>query len=372
MNTPDPDLVLSLVEHAPDAMFVVGPGGVIQFANPAAGTLFRCSLEDLIDQPIEILVPKGERPQHVVSRTEFESAARTRHMGELDDPVLALRLDDTEFPADVMLVPMGGGTVLCVVRDMTALVAVQREREAARTALELANAELAASNAAKAEVMAVAAHDLRNPLTVIRAYLELLKLRSDSVPVQPWQFALRQMSEATDYMLSLISDLLDVAKIEEGNLRLNRTRTDVGELVQTAVEGQRILAHAKHVTIAMSLDHGTVHRDLDPMRISQVLQNLLSNAIKFSPLHATVDVVVADAPDGTVVISVTDHGAGIPEAEVARMFHRYAVGSTRGTAGEPSTGLGLAIVTKIVNEHGGRIWVDSKPGAGSTFHIALP
>ena len=172
-------------------------------------------------------------------------------------------------------------------------------------------------------------------------------------------------------MLKLINDLLDVAKIESGRLDLELATGDLCGQIEENLTMNRMLAEKKGIRLDFAPECGVPLFRFDPGKIEQVLNNLISNAIKFSAPGTAVTVQASRVND-SVVVSVRDHGQGIPAEELDKLFKPFGKTTVRSTAGEKSTGLGLAICRKIVEGHGGRIWAESEVGKGSTFSFSLP
>jgi signal transduction histidine kinase len=172
-------------------------------------------------------------------------------------------------------------------------------------------------------------------------------------------------------MLRLLNDLLDVSAIESGNLNLRLVKADLGQVVKNNVEFNNVVSQKKHITIQFDQSGQIPEIYFDEMKIEQVLNNLISNAVKFSQPGTKVDVSMARNGD-SIVVSVSDKGPGIPEAELGRLFMPFERTSVKSTGGEKSTGLGLSIVRKLILGHKGKIWVESTVGNGSTFYYSLP
>lgn len=226
-------------------------------------------------------------------------------------------------------------------------------------------------NELKNKFLGMVAHDLRNPLSTIKGYLELFlaghlgKLTSDQNEVMD------DMNQTSDHMLGLINDLLDVTAIETGNLQLKREPTKPGELLQTIQASLRVLAQAKSIEIKLDIPISVPLLHLDQARMKQVLTNLITNAVKYS-FSRTIILLSVRVFEKEVWISVRDQGQGIPVEEMKNLFKDFSRTSVKPTAGEKSIGLGLAITRRIVEAHGGIIWVDSEIGKGSTFIFSLP
>lgn len=233
------------------------------------------------------------------------------------------------------------------------------------------NVELEKLNDEKNRFLGMAAHDLRNPLHAIQMYSEFL-LEEASPQMSPEHIEFIEIiHSSSQFMLRLVNDLLDVAKIESGKLELDASLTDLASLVQKNVEINNLLASRKNISVTFELRGAVPNISLDSSKLEQALNNLVSNAVKFSNPGSHVDVRLTST-DAEIIISVSDQGQGIPENELGKLFQPFQRISVKSTGGEDSTGLGLAIVKKIVTGHNGRVWVESELGKGSTFFIALP
>jgi len=244
------------------------------------------------------------------------------------------------------------------------LVTTQRE-------LVKRNVELERLNEIKNQFIGVAAHDLRNPLQVIDGYSQML---ADGLlgPLSPeQQKVISTVRKNSEFMLRLVTDLLSISKVEAGKLHLDLQDTDLPNLLETNVELNRLLAWRKQIRINLTREGDIPPVRVDAPKIEQVLNNLISNAIKFSFPNTTVEVRAAKG-ERQVVVAVTDEGQGIPSGDIDRLFIPFESLSVKSTAGEQSTGLGLAIARRIVEGHGGQIWVRSEVGVGSTFSFSLP
>lgn len=226
-------------------------------------------------------------------------------------------------------------------------------------------------DASRSALLGVVAHDLRSPIGVVLSMARLLRSGRFGACTGSQDELLGRMERNCDGMLHMVNDLLDVAAIEAGQVRLEPAAVDPGPLLAEAASGERMLAEAKKIRITLALEGVLPRVTMDARRVAQVISNLLSNAIKFSP--AGSEVILRAALRGTdLVVSVTDRGQGIPAAELPRLFRPFGRTSVRPTAGENSTGLGLAICRRIAEAHHGTMGVESLVGAGSTFTLTLP
>jgi len=223
----------------------------------------------------------------------------------------------------------------------------------------------------KSEFVAVVSHEVRTPLTSIKGSLELLGDERFHVLPPPQRELLSICQANAERLITLINDILDFSKLESSKLSLNFESFEIGKIVPEAVDHIRNLAAIKGVSIDVHMEGSAGVVEADPMRVAQVITNLLGNAIKFSPDKGKIE-VWARGTDAEVVIDVKDFGKGISQRDLSRLFQRFAQLDSSTTRKAGGTGLGLVISKGIVEQHGGRIWVESAIGAGSTFSFALP
>jgi signal transduction histidine kinase len=173
-------------------------------------------------------------------------------------------------------------------------------------------------------------------------------------------------------LIDLVSDFLDVSKLESGYVEVKRERVYLSDLIQRTIENFRVLAREKGISISDAVDLSLPAVLADPRRVDQVLSNLLSNAIKFSGEDGQTEVGAVLADASQVKVWVKDNGVGIPAGEIGELFQKYRQGGNAKRSSLQGTGLGLVICKMIVEAHGGKIWVASEPGQGSTFFFSLP
>jgi signal transduction histidine kinase len=231
--------------------------------------------------------------------------------------------------------------------------------------------QLSNANSAKNRFLGMAAHDLRNPLAGIRGLTEFLiegtvgELSADQLDL------LKNIHGASQSMLELVNELLDVATIESGELKLAPRAVNLAELIAKSVYFANIDAGKKGTKIGFEAPADPPPILVDPEKIKQVVDNLLSNAVKYSPPGSTITVEYRATPALTE-FWVKDQGPGIPENERDRLFKDFSRLSVKPTGGEKSTGLGLAICRKIVEAHGARITAENLPHGGCEFRVSFP
>jgi signal transduction histidine kinase len=268
------------------------------------------------------------------------------------------------------------------VEDVTAFVRMQEEREAAsgelqemeaeilRRSAELqeANAKLRAANQAKDEFLSRMSHELRTPLAAVIGFSELLELASLEERHRRW---VAQIHRAGKHLLALVDEVLDISRIESGELSISLEPVGVGTLLDEALELMAPLAAGRDVTIAPPvLAPGTNYVLADRQRLKQVVINLLSNAIKYNREGGEVRIAVDGSPEERARITVADTGPGIDEQSQTKLFQPFER-LDAAAAGIEGTGLGLALSQGLVEAMGGALGVESKLGEGSTFWIEL-
>ena len=372
-----------LLEAAPDAIFEVEHDGTIILLNAAAESMFGYTREELLGQLVEKLVPQAARSRHQQHRAGYAHKPSIRPMGAGLE-LLALRKDGSMFPVEISLSPIRsvqGHRVIAIVRDMTEWNKAKAEINAlhlqftislteANRQLEIRNREVERANRLKSEFLASMSHELRTPLHTIIGFSDLLAEELKGSLNETQKRFVEHIRNDSRHLLELISDTLDLSKIEAGRLTLNKEEFNVSEAIGGWIEKLRPLANQKRQAL---IEHYAAHLRVfaDPLRLKEVIYNLVSNAIKFTPDLGTITIEARPA-QGQTIFRVTDTGIGIAAAEHDAIFDKfYQLGSTTKGVRE-GTGLGLAITKNLVEMHGGQICVRSEPGIGSTFEFAIP
>lgn len=223
----------------------------------------------------------------------------------------------------------------------------------------------------KNDFVSMVSHELRTPLTSIKGYLDLLQSEQVGKLNDTQREFLNIVKTNTERMVQLINDLLDLSRIEAGRIELRPQVLDLADLIQTVVETMhpQLRAKQQNIVLAVSPDLPPVWGDHD--RVIQILTNLVSNAHKYTPPAGTIT-IAARVSDTWARVDVTDTGIGLSQKDIAQLFSKFFRVQNRVVQNIPGTGLGLAITRSLVELHGGRIWVESTPGQGSTFSFTLP
>jgi len=281
---------------------------------------------------------------------------------------------------DLHLLGMIGNQASVILRNIQLYEQLQASHRDLEKKVEERTADLVRQSAEiqrladmKDELLGMAAHDLRTPLTIIHGYAQMLVMAAEQSVFDSTRGVedLRAIERTALEMTNLLNDLLDAQKIEAGKIKISPERTDIGELVLGAFNLNSMWAQTKKITLAVDVDPSLAPVRLDPKRISQVLNNLVSNAIKFSREGDTIT-IQAQRTKTERVMAVEDTGQGIAPEDLPKLFSRFEQAGAKATKGEKGTGLGLAIVKRLVELHGGRIEATSKLGVGSRFAFTIP
>jgi signal transduction histidine kinase/HAMP domain-containing protein len=255
-------------------------------------------------------------------------------------------------------------------RTIARLVSVAKENADLVSELRDNNLQLERANRLKSEFLASVSHELRTPMNAIIGYTKLMLDGLDGDLTEQQIADLQRVAQAADNLLGLINGLLDLAKIEAGKMELNSEEVDIQTVVEEVIELVRPQAEAKGLALEMDVPRVLPAAFADRARVRQVLVNLAANAVKFTE-HGSVTVAASTA-DGWITLAVSDTGVGIPPEAQTYIFDEFRQADSSTTRKYGGTGLGLAISKRLVALHGGRIWVDSTMGVGSTFRFTLP
>jgi PAS domain S-box-containing protein len=350
-----------LLESAPDGVVIVDASGVIQIVNRQTEVLFGYPREELVGSRIEVLVPPHMRTRHVEHRAGYQAHPRTRPMG-VGMELFGRRKDGSVFPVEISLSPMhseGEQLIIGIVRDISG-------RKQAEEQLRATAADLARSNADLEQFAYVASHDLQEPLRMVASYTQLLKRRYEGRLDQDADEFIGFAVDGARRMQDLINDLLAYSRV--GRRPLELESVDVGLIVDLVTSD---------LAAAIKDSGGSVTHDAlpelraDPTQLRQLFQNLIANGLKFRRPGEAPAVHVSVRREGqTWIFGVRDNGIGIEQQYLERIFILFQRLHTR--AEYPGTGIGLSICKKIVERHGGQMWVESEPGQGTTFWFSLP
>ena len=349
-----------LFDNARDIILLVDLAGRIVEANRAAVTTYGYSPEELLSLSIHDLRAMSAAPSVAAQMAQ----ADTR--GILFEAVHR-RKDGTTFPVEVNSQGVclnGERVLLSIIRDIGERKRAEDDQERLRSAVET---ELVELDRLKDQFITVAAHELKTPVAVMKGYAQLL-LRSAAGLTAAQRSHLEAINRGSDRMNRIINELLEVSQFQLGHIELRPETVQISQLVSKAV-GRFAAAVPSHHLGVKCPGQAAVRADAD--RLERVLSSLLDNAVRYSSPGSNVEVHVA-VQGGEAVVTVTDHGIGIPLDRQARIFELFY----RAHSGTPwdygGMGVGLHISREIVAMHHGRIWFESEEGHGSSFHFSLP
>jgi two-component system sensor histidine kinase/response regulator len=234
------------------------------------------------------------------------------------------------------------------------------------------NIRLEQLNKEKNEFLGIAAHDLKNPLSTIKGYAELMEIDAANMSSDEIIEFAGQIKSMSQYMFQIIIDLLDMNAIEEGKMKMNPVDFEVVTVIMNGLSKFTAPSQKKNINIKFEPESYSLSAFADEGRTQQVLDNLVSNALKFSPFDKNIYVKTYPFDMERVCIEIKDEGPGISEEDQKKLFGKFTKLTARPTGNENSTGLGLSIVKKIVENMGGMIWCESTLGEGASFKFTLP
>jgi PAS domain S-box-containing protein len=363
------DLLSATIKSSLDGVLIADGKGNIADINDAAAHMFGYAPGDMLGHEMSgLIMPERLREAHKAGMARYAATGKAKVIGrriEID----AMRRDGTEFPIELSISSTGEGEqarYIAFLRDIT-------ERRVAEQSLKKAKEDAESANRAKAQFLAAISHEMRTPLTGILGALELIGAAGE-LPGQQ-QRHLRTANRSGHALLSVINDVLDISRLEDGKVEINAEEVDPDEILQDVVEiiGQLAEEHENAIRVLMD---GRLRRKFtgDPARIRQVLLNLATNAAKFTrggEIEITVMQLEETAGRVEVEFSVRDTGPGIAEGDRDKLFKNFSrLQNAGGTSG--GSGLGLAISKRLVDLMSGEIGVESALGKGSRFWFRLP
>lgn len=357
-----------LLEAAPDAMIATSPEGVILLVNRQAELLFGYHRDELVGEPVELLVPARYAGNHSTHRESYAHHPTMRPMG-VGLELFALRKDGSEIPVEISLSPVettDGVIYAAAIRDASERKEAERRLQDALEAERTAAEQLRTLDALKDEFLSIVSHELRTPLTSIAGFAELIL--TQQLDEDTHRTLLERIRANAGEMGRMVDQLLAYSRLEAGRVEVHPVEIDVASSIREVVTNQSggLTGHE----IQLDVEPGLT-ATADPSALERVLGNLLSNAAKFSPVHHPITVTARSAEDGQVVVSVRDRGIGIAPEEQKRVFERFYQASANSRTAK-GTGIGLSIAVRYIEMQGGRIWVESEVGKGSTFSFTLP
>jgi len=358
LNEQKQAILAAIVNASDDAIISKTLQGIITSWNPAAERMFGYNEAEAVGKHISLIIPADRMSEEDVIISNISNGNRIDHF-----ETIRIAKDGSQVFLSLSVSPIidESGKVIGaskIARDISGQMAVQEEKERLYE-------QVKALNDKKDEFIGLASHELKTPLTSISGYLQIL---SNMVTDEKSLLFLKKTRQQVKKLSSLVSDLLDVSKIEAGKLQLSKESFDIRQVFNNAIE---LLSYGNHrYQMSLETDIDELLITADPDRVEQVIINLLTNAIRYSPGTDRI-IIYLTREAGEVKVGVRDFGVGIAPEKLKDIFIRfYRVDDANPTIS--GLGIGLYLSHEIIVRHKGRIWAESEPGIGSTFWFTLP
>ena len=341
------EVLTTITNTMADAVFSLRlPDYRIEYVNQAAESIFGYQPEELIGQTMAVLYP---------------DSAKFRAFRQKQD--MALAIGQTQIRLEQSMQRQDGHTLWAEI----VATFIQTEDQVSQIIAVIRDITQ------RSFLLGVVAHELRSPLGLLKGFSVAMMDDLDNIDRQSLRTYLGVIDDSSSRMLRLVNELLDVTKIELGEVPLDIISADLGQLLRTQRRDYAYVARKKEIALKEVLPSEALNCQCDPVKIGQVMANFIDNAIKYSPSGTTVEITGKQLDSG-IWIGIRDEGPGIKPEEEQHLFKSFEHTkiSSKPTAGEKSSGLGLAICKKIIEAHHGEIGVDSTPGDGSTFWFTVP
>ncbi|MEP7232496.1 MAG: PAS domain-containing sensor histidine kinase [Ginsengibacter sp.] len=384
---------IALFKHASMGIVVTDSGGIIKSINPFALNLFAYTSEEVVDKPIETLIPGRFHHHHVADRQAYTHNPRSRPMG-LGMDLFAVRKDGSEFPVEVSLGIYdsdGESSVIAFVTDITVRKKAEKEirklndeleATVEKRTLQLTNAlrELERSkevlgqslekekelNELKSNFVSMASHEFRTPLSTVLSSAYLIEKYSSAEEQPKREKHLQRIISSVNMLTDILNDFLSVGKIEEGKIQVKLSEFNIENLITAIVEEIKNNIRSKQEIIYSH--EGNANVVLDPSLLKHIVMNLVSNASKFSPEGRKIEIKTAKSEEH-IVLSVIDHGIGISKEDQKHLMERFFRASNADNI--QGTGLGLHIVAKYAELMNGSVTYRSDLEKGTEFLVTF-
>jgi PAS domain S-box-containing protein len=359
-----------ILRISPEAVIVMDGAQRITLFNEGAERIFGYTAVEVVGKSIDILIPPAVRKAHRKHVRKFKESPESSRVMSARQEIGALAKGGMIFPAEASIskLELHGETVFTVLlHDIT-------ERKKAQQLLLAAKEEAESANRAKSEFLANMSHELRTPLNAILGFSEVIRSQVlGPAGVEKYVEYANDIHLSGEHLLEIISDILDVARIDSGQVKLDEDSVSVDELIESSRMLVLEQAEANGLKIIVNQPPETQILQCDSRKMKQILINLLSNAVKFTGCGGSISVGARiDEPTGDIVFQVRDNGIGMSVEDVPRVLEPFSQIESSLTRYHEGTGLGLPLVKKLTELHGGSLELETAPGKGTVAHVRLP
>jgi len=356
----------TILESVPLGIVLVGRNKRVRRVNQAALRMMHLTSPDEIVGKMchQTLCPSSQKTcpilelHQTIDKSERVLVTRDKRKIPILKTVTPIIIDDEEVLLEAFI-------------DITEQKKAEQDLKDYAEALRQSNIKAEAANAAKSEFLANMSHELRTPLHGILSFASFGLRKVETVEPAVLREYFQTISQSGEVLLALITDLLDLARLESGKNVLECQRCDLGELIRGVVDQSRLIGVQRGLTIDYRAPATDILVVADPVKLAQVVRNLVSNALKFSPEGGTILIQVFPQGEDRVSVVVQDQGVGIPDDELEAVFDKF-IQSSKTKSGAGGTGLGLAISREIIAAHHGRIWAENGEHGGARFTFEIP
>lgn len=357
----------NFLKNAPDAVVVINEKQLIVEWNLKAEILFGYSKDEAINQPLsELIIPLPYREMHRRGVEHFLSTGEGPILNRTIE-VVAINRNNQEFPISLNISNIKIDHQWFFIAFMEDITERRKQQEELlQQKIELKAVKL--EDERNKEFLNIASHELKTPLTSIKAYSQLALRGLGKHPFEQTGKYLNKIDETANKLTKLVTDLLDISKINAGKLKIRKESVKYVSYLEEVIANCQLIFPSHTLLLKNQAD---VLVDLDPVRIEQVVINLISNAVKYSPDANMVEISTRNTND-TLITSVKDFGIGIKQSDENKVFDKFYQIEELPKNDNSGLGLGLFICSEIIKLHKGAIWLESNEGKGSTFYFALP
>ncbi|MFD2164080.1 PAS domain S-box protein [Paradesertivirga mongoliensis] len=355
------------LENAPDAVVIIDEQQIIVEWNLKASEIFGYSRKEVINQQLAaFIIPIEYREAHHRGLRHFLATGEGPVLNKTIE-VPAIDKSNREFPINLNISSVKLQDQWFFIAFMNDISEKKKNEQILRQKdLELEKTKL--EDAQKMDFLTIASHELKTPLTSMKAYVQLALREIETRPTEQVINLLRKADSFSDKLNKLILNLLDISKIQSGKLRVEKQPTDITSLVRDVVNSSQLLYTSHIISFRSDKDYII---NIDRSRIEQVFVNLINNAVKYSPKADKVEIEIKQKQD-FIYISVKDYGTGIESINQTKVFEKFYRVDELSKNDTQSLGIGLYISSEIVKQHGGKIWVENNNSGGATFFVVLP